>query len=262
MSKYTLIGAGNAATAIGYALLAAGHECCEVYSRTEANAKLLAERLGCVYTADITQVGQQADIYLIAAKDDAIERIGSELRVGDSIVAHTSGICSKELLENVSPNYGIFYPNVSMTKDTRVDIKEVLILIEGSNEQTVQGLEALASTVSNNVKVVAEKQRQALHIAAVFANNFTNHLYIIAEDILQREGLDFSVLRPLIMQHLSNLQKVSPAILQTGPSTRGDTNAMGQHLKLLKQNTALAQLYTELSKRIEDWKQKQTNYTV
>ena len=257
MAKYTLIGAGNAATAIGEALHGAGHQCCEVYSRTEVNAKQLAERLGCKYTADITQVGQEADIYLIAVKDDAIEQVALELRAGGKIVAHSSGIRSKDLLKETSPNYGIFYPNVSMTKGAKVDMKEVLILLESSNYHTITQLNELAKSISNNVQVVEEVQRQSLHVAAVFANNFVNHLYIIAEEILKGEGLDFSILRPMIAQHLTTLQSISPSLLQTGPALRADTTAMERHIVLLNENKSLEQLYIDLSERIHEWKKQQ-----
>jgi predicted short-subunit dehydrogenase-like oxidoreductase (DUF2520 family) len=253
MAKITLIGSGKTATALGKALALAGHEFVQVWSRTEAGADDLAKLVNTKVTTDLTSINTDADIYLIAVKDDAIGEVAGKLKVGNKIIAHTSGIKSKELLKESGLNYGIFYPFVSMTKETNTDFNNALLMIEGSNEETVSALSTLASTISKNVRMVEENQRQSLHLAAVFAHNFTNHMYTIAEKILDDKGLRFDDLRPLIAAHLSSVQKLSPSVLQTGPAIRHDSTTIDEHLHLLDQNSELRDLYLTMTEAIQQW---------
>jgi predicted short-subunit dehydrogenase-like oxidoreductase (DUF2520 family) len=226
MAKITLIGSGKTATALGKSLQAGGHKIMQVWSRREEAANELAKKIHAAPVTDLTAIHTDADIYIIAVKDDAIAEVAKQLRIGNKIVAHTSGIKSKDLLKTVGMNYGIFYPFVSMTKEADTDFTIALMMIEGSNDQTTEVLYSLAQTLSNNVKMVEERQRQSMHLAAVFAHNFTNHMYTIAEKILEEKGLKFDDLRPLIAAHIANLQKLPPSTLQTGPAIRHDSSTM------------------------------------
>ena len=127
------------------------------------------------------------------------------------------------------------------------------MMIEGSNEETAETLNALAKTISDNVKMVEENQRQSLHLAAVFAHNFTNHMYVMAEKILADKGLSFDELRPLIASHIANVQKLSPATLQTGPAIRHDSSTIERHLQLLDANNEFKQLYLTMTEAIQQW---------
>ena len=253
MAKISLIGSGKTATALGKALAQAGHTILQVWSRSEANANDLARQLNAMATTDLAAINADADIYLLAVKDDAIGEVLGQLKIGDKIVAHTSGIKSKELLKATSLNYGIFYPFVSMTKESTTDLKNALLMIEGSNEGTINALSALANTISDNVRMVEENQRQSLHLAAVFAHNFTNHIYTVAEKILSDKGLPFEDLRPLIAAHLSSIQKLSSSVLQTGPAIRHDSTTIEDHLRLLEQNKELKDLYLTMTEAIQQW---------
>lgn len=253
MAKISLIGSGKTATALGIALIQAGHEFVQVWSRTEDNAKELAQKLNAAATNELSDITTHADIYLIAVKDDAIREVATKLTIGSKIIAHTSGIKSKELLKDASPNYGVFYPFVSMTKESQTDFKTALMMIEGSNAQTAETLTALAKTISDNVKMVEENQRQSLHLAAVFAHNFTNHMYAVAEKILADKGLQFDELRPLIAAHIANIQRLSPSTLQTGPAIRYDSSTIDTHLHLLDANNEFKQLYLTMTEAIQQW---------
>ena len=252
MASITLIGSGKTATALGTALKAAGHEFVQVWSRG-AGAGVLAAKLHASATIEFDAIKSDADIYLIAVKDDAIQEVAAKLNIGDRIIAHTSGIKSNDLLKNSSANYGIFYPFVSMTKEAETDFRDVLLMIEGSNYGTNRTLSELAKTISDNVKQVEENQRQSLHLAAVFAHNFTNHMYIAAEKIMADKGLNFDELRPLIAAHAANIQKLSPSGLQTGPAIRHDGSTIDTHLHLLDQDAALHQLYQTMTDAIQHW---------
>ena len=253
MAKGTLIGSGKTATALGKALMLAGHEIVQVWSRNEAHANELAGKLNATATTNLSTISDAADIYIIAVKDDAIAEVANKLKIGNKIVAHTSGIKSKDLLTGVSENYGIFYPFVSMTKESVVDFKKVLFMIEGSNEETITALSSLAHSISDNVKMVEESQRQSLHLAAVFAHNFTNHMYAISEKILGDKGLKFDDLRPLIAAHIANVQYLSPSTLQTGPAIRHDSTTIDTHLHLLDTNPEFKQLYLTMTEAIQSW---------
>jgi predicted short-subunit dehydrogenase-like oxidoreductase (DUF2520 family) len=256
MAAITLIGSGKAATVLGKALKASGHKILQVWSRSEANAQELATILHSAPVSDLSAINDHADVYVISVKDDSIEEVAGKLHVGNKIVAHTSGIKSKEQLRAASENYGVFYPFVSMTKETSVDFRKALMMVEGSNESTLLTLYELAKTLSDNVKQVDEQQRQTLHLAAVFANNFTNHMYAIAEQILEEKGLSFDDLRPLIASHLENILSHPPSTLQTGPAVRGDQSTIDIHKALLDGNEELKKVYSLLTSSIQDFQKK------
>ena len=252
MAAITLIGSGKAATALGRSLAEAGHHIIQVWSKNESRAAELAAMLRAEPIADLYKLNLDADIYIVAVKDDAIEDIARQINVGDKIIAHTSGIKSSELLKDAGSNYGIFYPFVSMTKETQVDFKKALMMIEGSNEETKEQLLLLARSISDNVKAVDESQRQTLHLAAVFANNFTNHIYALAEKILVEKGLSLDDLRPLIASHIQNVLAHSPSELQTGPAIRGDQSTLDIHMDLLKTHPDYKEIYSLLTASIQD----------
>lgn len=247
--KVSIIGAGNVATNLALALKRAGNELVQIYNRSDDAGKELARTVAASFTSDITSL-TEADVYLIAVKDDAIQERASQLKANGKIVAHTSGTKLKDLLKDASENYGIFYPLQTMKKNSKVDFKHVPILLEGSNELTVNKLNTLARSISQNVHEVNEAQRQWIHVAAVFANNFTNHLFSLSEDILTKQGLSFDILRPLVLSFIQNLQTQSPSAIQTGPAVRGDSKTIEQHLQLLSTNTQLKKIYEVLSESI------------
>ncbi|MBS1684819.1 MAG: DUF2520 domain-containing protein [Bacteroidetes bacterium] len=251
MAAITLIGSGNAATALGRALHKAGHQIVQVWSRSEAHAAQLAKELNAAPTADLQNINGNADIYILSVKDDAIEATAKALPVSGKILAHTSGIKSKDLLHS-SGRYGIFYPFVSMTRDAETDFHTALLMVEGNNEETLKTLAALAQTISDRVRQVEERDRQSLHLAAVFANNFTNYLYTVSEQLLAESGLSFDELRPLIAAHVQRVMEQSPGQLQTGPAIRRDHSTIDVHLDLLSKHQNLKELYSLLTSSIQD----------
>ena len=247
--KISIIGAGNVATNLALALKKAGHEIVQIYNRSDDAGKELAHTVAASFTSNAVDL-LDADVYLVAVKDDVIAEIAEHLKLADKIVAHTSGTNSKYLLATASTAYGIFYPLQTMKKNSKVDFKSVPLLVEGSDEATVATLEALAKTISQNVHRVDEEQRKWIHVAAVFANNFTNHLYSVSESILLGHGLPFDILKPLIYRSIENLQQNSPAELQTGPAARGDMQTIEKHLMLLGDDIRLQKIYEILTQSI------------
>ena|ERR1043165_5283731 len=247
--KISIIGAGNVATNLALALKKAGHEIVQVYNRTDETGKELARTVAASFTSNAEEI-MDADVYLMAVKDDVIGEVAAHLKNLKGIVAHTSGTNSMQLLQNTSAGYGIFYPLQTMKKSQKVDFKNVPVLIEGDSEETTKKLESLAKTISQNVHRVDEQQRQWIHVAAVFANNFTNHLYGVSEAMLTSHGLPFDILKPLIFRSIENLQSQSPANLQTGPAVRNDTKTIEKHLMLLGDDTRLQKIYEILTQSI------------
>jgi predicted short-subunit dehydrogenase-like oxidoreductase (DUF2520 family) len=247
-----IIGAGNVATQLGIALHKEGYLISQVYSRTNKSATALAKKINAEAISDLKKLNTTATIYIIAVKDDAISKIAKQLKLKDKIIVHTSGSIPLEVLKNCSKNYGVFYPLQTFSKDKKVDFKNIPICIEANNKATLNTLTYFAKSISNNVQKANSEQRKVLHVAAVFACNFSNHLYSIANDILTQNKLSFDLLKPLIEETTDKIKNNLPAKMQTGPAIRGDKKTMNAHLKLLKRDKELTTIYTLLSKSIID----------
>lgn len=250
-----LIGSGNVATHLGNSLQAAGHRIVQVYSRTKAHADALASVLQSQpsTTDELSELHKHADIYLIAVSDRAIGSVISALPSGiQGIVAHTSGSTPIAVFENYPDPHGVFYPVQTFSIAKSVDFAQVPIALEASSEQTYETLAQLGNTLSNRVFACDSKQRLAIHIAAVFACNFTNYLYAIGEDVLQAEGLDFDLIRPLIQETADKIQQHSPNRVQTGPAHRNDQVIVQRHIDYLanKDQAQLKELYALISSLI------------
>ena len=244
-----LIGAGNIATQLGAALKRANHIIVQVYSKHQSSSQKLAKLLKCEHTNSPEKINKTADIYIIAVNDDAISEVAKQLNLSDRIVVHTSGSVAMDVLKPTSKNIGVFYPLQTFSKNKTVDFKNVPICLEANNTKTYKTLEQLAKSISNNVKKVNSEQRINIHIAAVFACNFTNHFYTIANDILQANKLSLDIIKPLIAETAEKIKNNPPAKMQTGPAIRGDKKTMDKHLKMLT-NKNYKQLYQLISKSI------------
>src|ERR1035438_621710 len=191
--KIVLIGSGNVATHLGKAFQNCGHEIVQGYSRLDTNAKGLGKVLKCEHTNDINKINKKADVYFIALKDDVIEGFVNKIKFPGKVIIHTSASLPMNILNKSSKDFGVFYPLQSFTKDRVIDLKEITIFIESNNIRSKKVLLELAKCISDKVSEITFEQRLTLHVAAVFANNFTNHLYKIAGDILKTSGLSFDV---------------------------------------------------------------------
>lgn len=244
--RIILLGAGNVATNLGLALKAADAEIVQVYSRKVANAKILAKKLKAKVLTDISKIDKRPALIIIAVKDDAIPALVKKLNAKGGIVVHTSGSISIDVLKKFE-QYGVFYPLQTFSKNREKDFSIVPICIEGSDVSTLHSLMNVAETLSDCVYHLDSKQRQAAHLAAVFANNFTNHIYAIAEDLLNEQKLPFDLIRPLIDETALKIMEHAPAEAQTGPAIRKDTKVMNAQLLLLKKHPELKKLYNEMS---------------
>ncbi|HCB46278.1 MAG TPA: DUF2520 domain-containing protein, partial [Algoriphagus sp.] len=221
--KIAILGAGNVAWHLAPALENAGHMITEVYARDIEKAGRITER---VYAAlakeDLDFSESEAEIFILAVKDDAILEIADSVILPEgSILVHTSGTMPLDVLGYSSASYtGIFYPLQSFTMGQKMDLSEVPFLLESDDQEVLQKLKKLAKSVSNLTYFVRSKDRKAVHVAAVFASNFSNHMIRIAEEIMRRQGLDFEMIKPLIIETISKSLQIGAQKAQTGPAIR------------------------------------------
>jgi predicted short-subunit dehydrogenase-like oxidoreductase (DUF2520 family) len=248
--RISIIGSGNVATHLGAAFKNAGHRIIQVYSRDMHNAALLAYHIGAEAIDDLNNINSEIDIFIISVKDDIITSIAGELVKYQKLIVHTSGATDLERLLALTPDAGVFYPLQTLSKNKEIDFLTVPLCIEGANEDITLNLEQLARSISNNVYRVSSGQRKILHLAAVFACNFPNYLYDVAEQLLAKHQLDFGLLRPLILETAQKVQDHLPGEVQTGPAIRNDEATMAAHLQLLDDDPALKIIYNVLSQAI------------
>jgi predicted short-subunit dehydrogenase-like oxidoreductase (DUF2520 family) len=182
-------------------------------------------------TDDLSQL-IEADIYIIAVSDDAIANISKQLPFENRLVVHTSGSASGYDIDQKNRR-GIFYPLQTFSKGTAIDFSEVPICYEALMKKDYDILKRLAKSISNNTKKINSDQRAALHLAAVFVNNFTNQLFRVAHEITESQGAEFDLLKPLILETANKVQDLSPFKAQTGPAKRNDKKTIKRHLKML-----------------------------
>lgn len=246
VQKIGIIGSGNVATCLAHALQAKGFVIDTVFSRDINHAQYLASQLHGAKAIDNLQLlDVNLDVYLMAVTDDAIVKTASQIKL-NGLVVHTSGSVALAALD-AQQRRGVFYPLQTITKNTAPNLEQVPILIEAANKADEQLLLQLAATLSMRVLLANSQQRQSLHLAAVFANNFTNHIMGIAKHILQQSNLPNDLLNPLIMQTAQNAITNNPFDVQTGPVMRNDLETINTHLNLLQQFPQYRQVYELLS---------------
>lgn len=248
-----ILGSGNVATQLALALSKRNCTILSVYSKTIANARALASKVNAHATNSITKLPQNADVYLVAIKDDAIEELLNKISFVPGLIVHTSGSVSISVFAKKFTDYGVVYPLQTFNKTRSIDFKKVPILIEANSPKALKLIQRFASLLNKNYAVINSEQRKAVHIAAVFACNFTNHMFAISEQLLQQQKLPFSLLHPLIQETATKAQKSSPLLLQTGPAIRKDKKVMNQHLSFLKNEEVFKKIYTLVSKSIVDF---------
>lgn len=246
--KVVIVGSGNVATVLGKKIVAAGHEVLEVISRSSENASWLASQLNANSNIDIKKITTDGDIYLLCVSDDLIETISHKIPFTHKLIVHTAGAVSKNVLAN-HQNFGVLYPLQSLRKEME-RVPEIPVLIDGSSQHATNEIFEFAKTWALSVSVANDAQRLKLHVAAVVASNFTNHLFAMTEAFCQSENVDFKTLLPLIQETTARLNFSSPSKLQTGPASRNDVSTINKHLEILSAYPNLADLYNRLSNSI------------
>ena len=235
-------------------LLIIGFRIVQVYSRTEESARALAEKVEADYTTDLQEISKDAKLYIVSLKDAAFVELLPQITEGKqkSLLVHTAGSIPMSVWEGHAERYGVFYPMQTFSKQREVDFQEVPFFIEAKRAEDTELLKAIASTLSEKVYEADSEQRKSLHLAAVFICNFTNHMYALAADLLEKYNLPFEVMLPLIDETARKVHELAPRDAQTGPAVRYDENVMSNHLAMLVDSPALQEIYKLMSKSIHE----------
>jgi len=227
MIQVVVLGAGNVATHLINAFSNAKTiDLVQVYARSQSSLDLVNQEVSKTTNLELLK---KADVYIIAISDDAITDFSSQIEFKNALVVHTSGSVNMDAI-NDRFHRGVFYPLQTFTKNEDVDFSNIPICLEAQYNEDLVILEKLASAVSNNVYFINSKQRESLHLAAVFVNNFTNHMYYLGHQICNNEMVPFQILRPLIEETAHKISKTFPYKAQTGPAKRNDKQTIAKHL--------------------------------
>jgi len=245
-----LIGAGNVATQLGKTFFEKGIKINQVLGRTQQSADILASIVGAQAISDVSRLNPDAGLYIVAIPDDAIEELIPKIGRLDGIVVHTSGSVEMNILKNASSRTGVFYPLQTFSKYKVADFANIPLCIEASDRETEMCLTELASLISKDVRLIDSFQRSSIHLAAVFANNFTNYMYFLGEDFLNKKGISFDILLPLIRETAEKMNHQKPHEAQTGPAIRNDQKIISKHLDMLKSDSEKREIYRLISEHI------------
>lgn len=248
VQNITILGSGNVATHLANQLSKHAFNIIQVYSRNITNANELAQQVAAEPIDNISELNNSSDLYIICLSDSIIEKVVERFEFTDKLVAHTAGSMSIDVLKRFK-NHGVFYPLQSFTKNRSLDFETIPICIEANSKENENKLLALANKLSNNVNLLQSEERKQYHLAAVFANNFANHMFAAADSLLKKNKLNFDLLKPLILETAQKIQKLSPIEAQTGPAIRNNMAVIDSHIQQISL-PELEKLYSFVSNSI------------
>ena len=247
MINVVLLGAGNVGTHLYRALHKANNiRLVQWYNRSSGGVNVANNQVN--MTNDLNCVAE-ADLYLVAVTDSALPEISQAIGQRKGVIAHTAGSISMNEL-NDHENHGVFYPLQTFSKQKQLDFSQIPLCLEANSEENLALLKKVAGALGGPIHLINSSQRKALHIAAVFVNNFVNHLYTIGSELCEEQQLPFDVLLPLIQETANKINSLAPQEAQTGPAKRGDKIILNEHLKQLN-NPKQREIYTLLSAAIQ-----------
>jgi len=247
IKEVILIGSGNVSWHLAKTFHHAGIRVVQVAGRNENAVKEIAQNIGAAYTTNFADVADIDGIYLLLVTDASIAEVAARLYKPGRKLVHCSGGVSKDALLFDTNTTGVFYPVLSFNKAVEIDIASAIICVDSNDASHTEALFKLGKKLTHHVHVLNDEQRLRVNLGAVFVNNFTNHLYTIAEDLLKKNGMQLSMLMPLIESSVKKIKNNSPHETQTGPAKRGEQSVMEKHLTLLADNPEYAAIYKLLS---------------
>ncbi len=245
-----IIGSGNVATQLGIALKQQGKNILQVYSRNIQHARILGGKLEAPHTNDIKKLYKFADMYIVSVSDSIIEPLINTLTFDHKLIVHTSGSIDMGVFTDRFPHHGVLYPLQTFSKKKKANFSKIPMLIEANSTENLKRLRQLAELLSTEVKEFNSEQRRKVHLAAVFACNFSNFMYVAAEEFMKDHHMDFELLHPLIKETAKNALAGSPFLLQSGPAIREDRPVVETHLDMLNNNKDLRELYRNVTNAI------------
>ena len=247
--KVVFIGSGNLATHLSLAMKGAGIEVVQVYSQTESHASLLANKLSCSFTTEPESIVIDADIYIFSVKDSALLDLIHKIPQNKGLWLHTAGSVPMGVFEGYNDRYGVLYPLQTFSKNRDIDFSIVPVFIESNSAVDEAYLLSFVGKLTRQVISLSSEKRKHLHLAAVWACNFTNHMYLMASKILQEQSLSDAFLLPLIDETAAKVHQLSAREAQTGPAIRYDENIIEKHIELLS-DPNMKELYRLISRNI------------
>lgn len=256
-NRVAIIGSGNLAESLARALARSDAQLVQVFARNAERGREVAHIGGTAWTGDPAQLAD-ADLYLVAVSDRAVGEVAASLPFpAHAAVAHTAGSVPLEALPATIARRAVFYPMQTFTRGRAVDFAEIPVFVEASDGEFLAELERFARRLTRTVVRADSAQRAKIHLAAVFACNFANHMYALSERIARSAGLEFDVLKPLVRETAAKAADApSPAAVQTGPAVRGDRGTMARHEALLAGEDRLKEIYQLISQSIWETSRK------
>lgn len=250
--RIAVIGAGNLAVSLTQSLFKAGYPILQVYSRTQASAQDLADKVDALPINDLDQIDQNAEIIIVAITDDAIFGVLEKLEINsDALIMHTSGSVPLSVFNKKFNNVGVFYPFQTFSKFRPMAFDTLPVFLEANSKENLAKIMTIARSISSNIHIADSQQREKIHLAGIFVNNFVNYFYTVGAQLIKNAGCDFEVLRPLILETaLKAIESNNPRASQTGPAVRNNTQIVKKHIQLLASNPAFQNLYTFVSENI------------
>lgn len=254
--KIVFIGSGNVATHLAMAAKKAGHHILQIYSHSAENARCLAKKVDAPYSDNISQVNPSADIYIFSVKDDALGQVLAEMPETEGIWIHTAGSIPMNIFRHYHDRYGVLYPLQTFSKKREIDFEKIPLFIEANDSKVCEQLQEFAYGLSPIVRYIESEKRRYLHLAAVFACNFVNHMYAIAAQLLEKNQIPFDMLLPLIDETAAKIHQMHPREAQTGPAIRFDEQVMNRHIDLID-DPCIKELYLLISQSIYKYSLRQ-----
>jgi len=248
-----LVGSGNVGSQLGKRLYKRGQNVVQVFSRKAEKAHRLGDAIKADWTDDLNKIVPDADLYILGIHDDFIDNVAAKLsKIIDSksLITHTSGATPSTVFKPYFKRYGVFYPLQTFNIAKTPNWANIPVCLHTNRKADLEILQKIADRISRRVYQLNDKKRGVAHVAAVFANNFSNHVYSIASDILEKEELPFDLIRPLILETAEKMKTGNPKAMQTGPAVRGDEETIERHLKYLKKNKDQLAVYKLLTDQI------------
>ncbi len=248
----SIVGAGNLASNLAPQFENAGHIINTICSLHLESAQKLANSLYNTRAIDDGDLSQDNSQFIfLAVKDDIIYDLAADLILPEnSVLIHCSGFADIERLDSYQGPKAVFYPLQSFSKNKRLDFSNIPICIESYDDQVVEDLMELGKSISKTVSFVPGNERKMLHLSAVFANNFVNHLLLLSQRILKDTNLDISLLHPLVQETVKKAFENGPDNAQTGPAKRGDLETVHAQLEMIRDDNELSELYELITKQI------------
>jgi predicted short-subunit dehydrogenase-like oxidoreductase (DUF2520 family) len=251
--KIAVIGSGHIATFFSVKLAEAGHQITQVLSKHKVNALKLAERVDAHAETNPSLLHADSDVYLLAVNDDAIRHYLNHPVLKNKLVIYTSGALGLDELVQLSSKLACIWPVYSIQMDNLPMHDQVPMVITHTPAVDIETVQNICNVLSTSHYVLNDQQKRTVHLGAVIANNFTNHLFTLSEKLLQQDGISFDLLRPLIENTTDKLKTSPPYKNQSGPAIRHDQTTIQHHLDLLKEDETLKTIYLQLTESIQKY---------